>query len=675
MEAAERTEPERPATVPESGVWNASLGKWEVSERDAHGVKAGDCRLYRPDGSLYSRTRFAAGVEDGPFVIYHPDGRIAREGKLTAGLFDGLVTAYATGDRSGEPLRVCCVPPKAARLDLRFRAGDLLLEVFYDAEGRAILSDGRLSPPRPAALPELAGFNEARGGWTLSADGVDRFWTVEGQLVEEIEYAIGGGRLVRVLDGPDKIREEHRFDKEDKRTGPFLRRFPPEAPAPFADPRVREEHGAFAEGQAVGRWTFLDASGAVVKTVERGPAVTAALALTSPAFADEFADGWQVARRLDGEGRVREALCAAARAAVADRDAGALRRFLDERLFPPPEEVRAEWGEALARTGDADLPSILDGLVRGTDPAAVFRALAAVLPATSAAAAELVEASLLLAPERRMTHLTRALIGAQRGDEAGARADAAVVAAESQEGGDLLLTYLRVTFRPYEPALAWEPVDPDPDTDDPAPPIVQPLEAIRHIAGVYATRIGRLRAAVRALLGAGPEPIWLPPDLSALLPEGPVTLRRERIICDESSAGGEPDTVELDEQLATEGLGVPVLLGLAQADYGALAWLCWSVGLDRVALPETLAPRPELGAAMKMIVKRHWRVNDKLTTGGLLALTNRIPGFAWQGLDLDVVPTHLVQTIAAEYGAARSMFLWLVSPETLSPLQDDLRDA
>jgi hypothetical protein len=68
-------------------------------------------------------------------------------------------------------------------------------------------------------------------------------------------------------------------------------------------------------------------------------------------------------------------------------------------------------------------------------------------------------------------------------------------------------------------------------------------------------------------------------------------------------------------------------------------------------------------------------VNDKLTTGGLLALTNRIPGFTWQGLDLDVVPTHLVPTIAAEYLAARSVFLWLVSPETLSPFQDDLRDA
>jgi hypothetical protein len=30
---------------------------------------------------------------------------------------------------------------------------------------------------------------------------------------------------------------------------------------------------------------------------------------------------------------------------------------------------------------------------------------------------------------------------------------------------------------------------------------------------------------------------------------------------------------------------------------------------------------------------------------------------------------------AAEYVAVRSMFLWLVSPDSMSPFQDDIRDA
>ena len=681
MEPAAGTEPARPATIPESSVWNASLAKWEASERGADGVKAGDCRLFRPDGTLYSRTRFVGGVEDGPFAVYHPDGRVAREGRFVGGKLDGLVTAYAAPGRAGEPLRVCCVPPRAARLDLRYRAGDLLLEVFFDGEGRAILSDGAPCPPRPMSLPELAGFNEARGGWTLSEGGVDRFWTAEGALVEEVELPYGGGRVVRLLDGDGGVREEHRFDKDDKRTGPFRRRFAPDAPSHLADARVREERGAFDRGQMVGRWTYLDEHGAVVAAAERGPAVTAAFVETSPAFAETLGDGWALARALDAEGRVREALTAAARAAVADRDGAALRLFIDERIVAPPEALRAEWGEALARAGDADLPTILDGLVRGTDPAAVFRALAAVLPATSGAAAELVEASLLLAPERRMTHVTRALLRMQRGDEAGARADADIVAGESREAADSLLTFLRVTFRPFEAAAVRGEVEPDPDLDELAPPIAQDLEAVRRIAAVYATRLGRLRAAILALHapggadGAAPAPPWLPPDLFALLPDGPVALRRERILCDEPTDGGERDTVEVDEEVATDGLPVPVLLGLAQADFGALAWLCWAVGLEGFAVPDAIRPPAELGAAMKMIVRRHWRANDRLTTGGLLALTNRIPGFSWQGIDIDAVPTHLVQTVAAEYSAARSMFLWLVSPDTLTPFQDDLRDA
>ena len=44
--------------------------------------------------------------------------------------------------------------------------------------------------------------------------------------------------------------------------------------------------------------------------------------------------------------------------------------------------------------------------------------------------------SLLLAPDRRLTHLTRALIRLQHGDEAGARADAEIVAADT---GNVLL--------------------------------------------------------------------------------------------------------------------------------------------------------------------------------------------------------------------------------------------
>ena len=54
------------------------------------------------------------------------------------------------------------------------------------------------------------------------------------------------------------------------RHGAFVRRFPAQLESPYADARIREERGTFERGQAVGRWTFLDAADERVRTVARG---------------------------------------------------------------------------------------------------------------------------------------------------------------------------------------------------------------------------------------------------------------------------------------------------------------------------------------------------------------------------------------------------------------------
>ena len=46
-------EPERAAGVPETGVWNPTLEKWELCAQDPQGVRDGECLRYRPDGTLY----------------------------------------------------------------------------------------------------------------------------------------------------------------------------------------------------------------------------------------------------------------------------------------------------------------------------------------------------------------------------------------------------------------------------------------------------------------------------------------------------------------------------------------------------------------------------------------------------------------------------------------------
>jgi antitoxin component YwqK of YwqJK toxin-antitoxin module len=670
------TAPTRPAGVPEEGVWNPELGGWEVSRLSAQGAREGESLFYRRDGSLQSRCSFVAGVREGPFAMFHSDGSVSREGSFVAGRAEGIVSAYPGMGPGAEPLRSCCVPPGAARLDLLYDKGDIVQEIFYDADERPILADGRPWPSRPAGVPDDAEYDEANTQWARRRPALHRFWTAAGVLTSEIEYANGARRAARTFDAAGRLAEACEFSPDGARHGAFVRCFPGDAESFYADPRIRQERGTFDHGQMVGTWSFLDGAGVELRTVVRGLPFAAGAETSSPVFArgaGQTAGDW---RALSGvlrvEGRLREALCAAARAAVRQGDRVALDRALAADVVALAPALARQRGEALEQSLDLEAWSILDALVGGADAASAFRALAAVLPGASAAAADFVAASLLLAPDRRATHLTRALVRLQHGDEQGARADLAIVADESPAAAALLVGQLQSVLRPFDNWPAREQLLADPTLADLGAGLVRELDEVRAVIGVYATRIGRARAAVQSLMGTGATPAWLPPELSALLPGGPVALRREKVSVDLGE--GETSEVEIAEELAIDGLGVPALLNEAQADWGALCWLCWSVGLDRVALPDTLAEPPLFAVAMKTIVTRCWRAQDRLKTGGLLARANGVPGFEWQGIDIDALPPHLAQAVGEEYLRARSVFLWLADPEAVSPFQIDLRN-
>jgi antitoxin component YwqK of YwqJK toxin-antitoxin module len=673
------TVPERPAGVPETGIWNASIGRWEVSRKNELGAREGECLFYRADGSLFSRFRFAADVQDGPFAIYHPDGALARAGRFAAGQLVGMVSAHASKVAGAEPLRACCVPPQAIRLEGLYQDGQLVQEIFYDDQAQPILTDGRPWPPRPTGVPADTEFDEGGARWVRRRPELAQFWTEGGRLAEEIAYREGVRSATRRFDEAGRLLESCELAPDGRRHGTFSRRLTPDESGPYADGRIREERGQFDLGQAVGDWSFLDGDGRPVRAVARGQAFGDGDGATSVVFA-AVAPGtvwWATAHALRAEGRAREGLCAAARAAATEGDPAALAQFLAADVVPLRPELAVRRGDALVQSTDVTVSAILEALLAGADPASAFRALAAVLPGAHPAAPDFVAASLLLAPERPMTHLTRALIRFQLGDETGALADAAIVEGESPESADSLRAYLQATFRPYDFWPARQALEPDPTLAGLPAGLVRDLGEVREAIAVFATRLMRLRTALRSMIGPEAKPAWLPPDLSPLLPVGPVCLRRQSVAAIDPA--GEPDggdgTVEIDEQLDLDGLGVPALLGLAQIDWGALSWLCWSVGLERVALPAATVEPPLFAVAMKMIVTRTWRAQDRLATGGLLARANGVAGFEWQGVDIDALPQHLALAAAEAYTAARSVFLWLASPEVVSPFQRDLRDA
>jgi MORN repeat variant len=671
---------DRPAGVPGAAAWLADRDVWEQAATAPGGDKHGEATEWRGDGTLYRRASYRDGRLDGPFTVYHPNGQVARQGSYLAGELDGPLEAYGSDDSTTENLRSCCVPAGAWQMKSHYQAGQRLYgETFYDRQGRRLLADGSVHPDRPPSLPAEAEFDEYARRWMLGSRdergfwvGTWRSWNEEGGLEEEAEFRDTRKLWSRLYQGEASLRQEVHFEGEGVRHGPYRRRLLAAEESPWADRRIREERGAFERGQAVGPWTYLDASGAVVRAVDLGRAYDDARRAGMAALGNQEspAPDWSaLSRSLRAEGRVREAVCAAARAAARSGSSEQLLALLGEVTVPLTAAANERTLAALAE-GEVTIAGVLDALVGGADPAAVLRTLASILGGASGAARDLVDVAILLAPERRMAYLTRALVRVELGDRDGARSDAEQVAPESAEAADFLRHYLRVLFPAFSFWPAQEvPVSPLADMpDEPG----QPLSAVRRAIQVYATRLSLVRAALARQVGGTPP--WLPPDLTALLPDGPLELRTTTAqIVDQTEEGPETTEVKIDESLAVDGSPVPALLRMARIHWAGLGWLCWSAGLDRVALPERLDPPASFGQAAGMVIARYFRAQDAVATGGLRSVTAGVPGFRWEGMDIDGMARHFAEMVHDEYLEMRAVFLFLASPENLSPFQSDLR--
>lgn len=364
------------------------------------------------------------------------------------------------------------------------------------------------------------------------------------------------------------------------------------------------------------------------------------------------------------EGEAGLALCAAARAAAESGSAAELTAL------------------AARRKGKGKLPDdagpqeIVAALAEGADAAVALRALAVALESTSPArsrpARDLIEAAILLAPKRREYLFNRGLIRMSIGDHAGALADVEALAGHSKEESAFLSLYLRVLF----PRFDFWPARVKPETyyDGLPEAPVQGLEAVRATAQKYATRILQLRERMLAF-GPASAP-WMLPDLSALLPDGPVALRSGELEIPDPEDPGNPYVIEVNEELdLSGGEGLPDLLRYARGEWAALAWLCWSCGLGRVALPEAIEAPADFGAAAGMSQQRVWRCHHKQFLGGDAVRAQGTPSFAWEGVDLDDLPDPMVNLPGTEYEEMQAMFRWLSDAAVQSPWQDNLRES
>jgi hypothetical protein len=674
--------PQRPEPVPEAAVYSPDFDSWEIAHQDADGKRSGECIFYRRDGSLYLRSTFRNGVQDGPFSMFHPNGQLAREGNYAQGELDGACIAYASDAATSLPLRSCCVPTGATKLRAEYRHGQVVRQDFYDAEERALSSDGSPLPARPESIPEHADFDDLAWRWVVREQKnpvchLDRFFTAEGVLCEELEYSGGLKRARRLFDDAAALREACAFDDEGRMHGAFFKRFTPAETSPHADPRINQVHGQLEHEHPVGRYELLDRQQTLVRAVDFGRAWFERDLASSPALSAALEPGeasWATVEARAAEGSVREALCLAARTAVRDGNPARLEQFLKAHTFELTSELRAQRAEALLADSNATLLGALDELLLGAEPAGVYRTLAAVLTGAARVAEELVNASLLLAPERSLTHLTRGLVRLELGDVAGVREDAERLAPASASGAEFLRDSLRVYFPEFGFWPAEQALGPPPEGAADVE-LAQPLAAVERLIRVYATRLGRVRAGLQALYGAEASRKRLPPDLSHLLPDGPVELRKWTVnIEDETEDGGvESCAIEVDERLELQTESATALMSAARASYAALSWLCWAVGLDQIGLPERIEQRPDFAAAVSMALLRHFRASDRLKTGGLVSLAQGVPSFCWEGLEIDSLNPRFAQILAEEYLEVRAMFLWSMWQENASPFQADLR--
>ncbi len=684
------TQLERPMGVPAAARWIDDEGHWQLVESNATGQAHGPVKLWRADGTLLLESHYEAGALHGPFRRYHRSGALAREGHYVAGDLDGVVMAHAAGEGSDEPLRGCCVPQGAARMQARFELGVLAGETFYDAEGFALLSNGQRRPERPVLVPPNAHFEESSARWydgpfdraTGMSFGLWTWWRQDGTVSEEADYQVGQRVATRHFDTEGQLKESIALlvheGFEIVAHGPWRRRLTSDEAAAWGaqaqDGDVVWLQGLYDRGQSVGAWK-LQIGVHVVWQRQLGEAFTESeIDLTKvESFGDSAALPHWIARAeaLHAQGRVREALVAMARAVATGAPAA---RFVDaHRLWalPKPTEIGQQEARRLAKKEERKLHEILDGLICGANFAECLRLLSTALPAWSDVARDLVEASLAIEPSHKQSVLSRAFVRLERAEDKGLAADVQNLAEISEESAE----FFRFALQVFRPSWAFLPnVTPLPALSEPLELIpAQPLQNVQHVARVYASRLLLMRTALAAF-GAADKP-WAPPDLSAWLPEGPVGLCCEDAqIEDEDEEGRvELTTVHIDETLSLANFGVGAMIQRARADWAGLCWLLWAVGQSAPAWPDQLTPRPEYAQALQLSVERAWRARDQVVTSGIRSMNQGVGEFVWEGLSLTELPHSLLQVCLDELLEMRAVLLWLSNAGNLSPFQSDLR--
>ncbi|MFP2912554.1 thioredoxin domain-containing protein [Pyxidicoccus sp. 3LFB2] len=638
-----------PGVHPEAE-WDEGDQEWGHGGKDEHGEKHGPWKYWRADGTLCNECHMEHGRPHGPFQRFHEGGAVSQDGHFVRGELHGPRTWHATDGFTTERMHENGVSEQVRKTVMVYDHGRMVGVRHFDGQGRRVVpSTGEPYPERPEGLPLEAEFVEDDAQWAHvrldkegKRHGLCRYWTPEGELIWEVEYVHG------------------------VRSG----RYRSNAEGEYLDPRVAYDQGQCEDNLACGVWVLLDADGKAVTTRDLGLAQGEEALQASPVFSNlpRTAGAWREhADACLATKRYREAVLALVRAAASEQRVDALTELLARVTLPrTPENAEAVAGQTLEASGDS-WAAMADTLMRGGDVAMLLRGYAVLLDQSDRplAALDFINAALLLRPERKSYLFTRALILLNLGLDQHALLDARGLASVEPATAAFVGTYARSLYR----ACGFWPAEEKPhSTYDGLPEApAQELTDIHRIVQKYATRLQLLRAAMLKHFKPGAVLPWIPPDLSSLLPGGPVELS-----VDEYEDEAE-ETVAIDETLSVAELGLPDLARHARADWNALTWLLWACGERDVVIPKAVAPPKDFGHAAGMASQRLWRCRDRRVMGGRGAQMSGAAGFEFEGVDIDELHPNLVGIAEQQYAELQAMFMWLINASHVSPWQDNLR--
>ncbi|MFP2963562.1 thioredoxin domain-containing protein [Myxococcus sp. 1LA] len=431
-----------PPGIPPHAEWDDGDQEWCFGDTDEGGEKHGPWKYWRADGTLCNECIFVHGKPHGPFKRFHESGEVSQDGAFEQGNLHGPRTWYASDQFTTERMHENGVCEEVRRTVMVYAHGRVTQVLHYNGAGeRVVPSTGVPYPTRPANLPEKAEYREDLDQWasvSLNAagerHGLCRFWDRDGGLGWEAEF------------------------QEGSRNG----RYHSSAEGEYADPRVAFDEGEMADDFACGTWKLLDADRKVVAMRDLGVAQDPAALDASEVFSNlpRTAEAWrEFAGQARAERRYREALLAMARASAVSLDVAPLKAWLEALTLPRSESSAREHAEGVMNSAADERAALADALLRGAEPATLFRGLAVLHDQQDRprAALDFILAAMLLAPERPAYLFTRSLIMANLGLGEQMRKDAEALAPFEPDSWKFLSAYARVLFPRFEFWAGREP--------------------------------------------------------------------------------------------------------------------------------------------------------------------------------------------------------------------------